>query len=190
MEKYFVLRLNAKYVRLTSFSQSPAQIFFQRALLHLFRNLCHSFVRNECNRMGQTQRVFQAAIGTGSSWTRPINYATNYSTLSSRGLQRNAAKLLHRVHEQNRTEGRRTLTRCSPERTSSKEMRLCPSRRSSNKSPTCLLACNNNSTGKCFGSTNPATPNNSKLQVHNEHLQQLRKRKKKAKGDDGRRRKG
>lgn len=34
------------------------------------------------------------------------------------------------------------LTRCSPESTSSRDMRLWPSRRSSNRSPTCLLACN------------------------------------------------
>ena len=32
------------------------------------------------------------------------------------------------------------LTRCSPDSTSRREIRLCPSRRSSNRSPTCRLA--------------------------------------------------
>lgn len=41
-----------------------------------------------------------------------------------------------------RNEKKVWLTRCSPESTSSREMRLCPSRRSSNRSPTCLLAWN------------------------------------------------
>lgn len=49
------------------------------------------------------------------------------------------------------------LTRCSPERTSSKEMRLYPSRRSSNKSPTCLLACNNDFTHQCTGKSLPCS---------------------------------
>lgn len=49
------------------------------------------------------------------------------------------------------------LTRCSPERTSSKEMRLYPSRRSSNKSPTCLLACNNDFTHQSTGKSLPCS---------------------------------
>lgn len=128
---------------------SIIQLFYPIDLFSLFDSILSAFEKKISIRI--YVRIAMGLSGSFLNRTKlapPSRFLCNFHPASTDVRADNRAPIV-------RLEG--ILTRCSPERTSSKEMRLYPSRRSSNKSPTCLLACNNDFTHQSTGKSLPCS---------------------------------